>query len=80
MKKYSLIAFMIGYLLGGLNAYIWLKTHINPLVPTQIPLQVNIEGYTLWKLCSDGKTAAEEISNDGATIIKLPCDRNEIKL
>jgi len=76
MKKYPLIAFMIGYCIGGFNAYIWLKTHINPLIP-----QVEVrEMYTLWKLCPDGKTAAEEINHDGTKIIKLPCDRTDLKL
>lgn len=76
MNKYIYIAFVVGYLIGGINAYIWLKTHINPLIP-----QVEVrEMYTLWKLCPDGKTAAEEINHNGTKIIKLPCREENLKL
>ena len=76
MTKHIYIAFVVGYLIGGINAYIWLKTHINPLIP-----QVEVsEMYTLWKLCPDGKTAADDINYDGTKIIKLPCDRADLKL
>lgn len=69
--KYIVIAFLVGYALGGINAYIWLKTHINPTISQQS----SVEGYTLYKLCPDGKTAEQEISHDGSKIIHLGCQR-----
>jgi len=41
-------------------------------------VEVKQDNYTLWKLCPDGKTAAEEISADGTKIIRLPCDDGDI--
>lgn len=78
MNKYFYIAFVVGYLIGGLNAYIWLTTHVNHI--SQPAKMVPADNYTLWKLCPDGKTAAEEISADGSKIIVLPCDRADLKL
>jgi hypothetical protein len=83
MNKFVFGAFAVGYLLGGLNLYLWQVSHrvlghSEDLISHETKM---VEGYTLWKLCPDGKTAMEEISNDGTKIITLDCvDKSKLAL